>query len=111
MEKVSSKRTYPENPHIGDDFGGEGTGIKTIVDYDWKAGKTYRALVQCSTTAAGNCEVTFKVCDLETGVWTKLVSYDLGYGGTCMKSMGCFLENYLREQAPRCARRNGAISG
>ena len=64
-----------------------------------KAGKTYRALVQCGTTAAGNCGVTFKVCDLETGKWTKLISYDLGYKDTGITSLGCFLENYLREQA------------
>ena len=96
---LKAKRTYPEKPLVGGDFGGEGTGIKTMVDYDWEAGKTYRSLIQCSTTAAGNCEVTFKVCDLETGKWTKLISYDLGYKDTCITSLGCFLENFIRDQA------------
>ena len=96
---LTAKRTYPEKPRTGSDFGGEGTGAKTIVDYDWEAGKTYRALIQCGTTAAGNCEVTFKVCDLETGEWTKLISYDLGYGDTCITELGCFLENFSRDQA------------
>ena len=96
---IKAKRTYPKKPRIGGDFGGEGTGIKTMVDYNWKAGKKYRSLIQCGTTAAGNCEVTFKVCDLSTGKWTKLVSYDLGYKNTCITSPGCFLENYLRDQA------------
>ena len=96
---LDAKRTYPEKPRVGSDFGGEGTGVKTIVDYDWKAGNTYRALIQLGTTAAGNCEVQFSVCDLKTGEWTKLISYDLGYGDTYMKSMGCFLENYDRHEA------------
>ena len=88
------KRTYPEKPSIAGDFDGEGTGVKTLVDYDWQAGKTYRALIQCGKTKEGNCEITFKVCDLETGKWTKLVSYDLGYENTYMMNVGCFLENY-----------------
>ena len=96
---LNAKRTYPANPRIAGDFGGEGTGIQTIVDYNWKAGRTYRALVQCGRTDAGNCELEFWVCDLKTGLWTKLVSYDLRYGNTCMTSLGCFSENFLVEHA------------
>ena len=91
---LDAKRTYPKKPAIGSDFGGEGTGVKTLVDYNWKAGKTYRALIQSGKTKAGNCELTFSVCDLETGVWTKLISYDLGYGDTCITDLGSFLENW-----------------
>ena len=96
---LNAKRTYPKNPSVADDFGGEGTGVKTLVDYDWQAGKTYRALIQCGTTSKGNCEIVFSVCDLETDTWTKLIAYDLGYGNTCIKTLGCFLENYLPESA------------
>ena len=95
----NAKRIYPENPRIADDFGGEGTGVKTLVDYDWQAGKTYRSLIQCGKTNEGNCEVTFSVCDLETGTWTKLVAYDLGYGDTRITNLGCFLENYVPRYA------------
>ena len=96
-----AKRTYPKKPRIADDFGGEGTGVKTIVDYDWQAGKTYRALIQFGKTNKGNCELTFSVCDLETGKWTKLISYDLGYGDTQILKLGCFLENYFVDYAAR----------
>lgn len=96
---LDARRTYPKNPTIADDFGGEGTGVKTLVDYDWQAGRTYRALIECGETKAGNCEIAFSVCDLKTGKWTKLIAYDLGYGNTHIESTGCFLENFLAEYA------------
>lgn len=96
---LDAKRAYPESPSVADDFEGEGTGVKTLVDYDWQAGRTYRALIQCGQTEAGNCELAFSVCDLESGDWTKLVAYDLGYGDTSMEVVGCFLENYLPDYA------------
>ena len=92
---LDAKRIYPkEGAIVAGDFGGEGTGVKTIVEYNWQAGKTYRALIQCGKTQAGNTTLEFKVCDLESGKWTKLVAYDLGYGGTYIKGLGCFLENF-----------------
>lgn len=91
---LDAKRTYPTKPAIASDFDGEGTGVKTLVDYDWKVGKTYRALIQCGKTKAGNTTLVFKVCDLESGKWTKLISYDLGYSDAYITKMGCFLENY-----------------
>ena len=98
-QELNAKRTYPNDPSIAGEFGGEGTGVQTLVDYDWQAGKTYRTLIQCGETSEGNCEVTFSVCDLETGEWTKLVAYDLGFRDTHILAAGCFLENYLPETA------------
>ena len=91
----NANRTYPEKARVADDFGGEGTGVKTIVDYDGQAGKTYRTRIQTGKTSKGNCELTFSVRELPDGEWTKLVSYDLGYESTSMTGVGCFLENYL----------------
>ena len=96
---LEARRTYPKNPTIADDFEGEGTGVKTLVDYDWQAGRTYRALIEYGETKADNCEISFSVCDLTTGEWTKLIAYDLGYGNTYIASGGCFLENFLAEYA------------
>ncbi|MDO4400962.1 MAG: Ig-like domain-containing protein [Coriobacteriia bacterium] len=96
---INAKRTYPSNPRVGGSFGGEGTGVQTIVNYDWKAGRTYRALIQCGQTSAGNCELFFWVCDLTTGVWTELVAYDLGYGSTYINDVCCFSENFLVDYA------------
>ena len=96
---LDAKRTYAKNPRIAEDFGGEGTGVKTLVDYDWEAGKTYRALIKCGKTAAGNCELQFWVCDLKASKWTKLVAYDLGYESSYMTNLGCFLEDFLVEHA------------
>ena len=96
---IHATRTYPDNPRVGGKFGGEGTGIQTIVEYDWQAGRTYRALIQCGQTESGNCELTFWVCDLTTGQWDKLAAYDLGYGNTSILSIGCFLENFATDYA------------
>lgn len=68
---LNAKRIYPKEAVVASDFDGEGTGVKTIVDYDWQAGKTYRALIQCGKTKAGNSTLVFKVCDLESGKWTR----------------------------------------
>lgn len=91
---IHATRTYPDNPRVGQKFSGEGDGIQTIVEYDWEAGKTYRAIIHCGDTDAGTCELTFYVCDLSTGIWDKLVAYDLGYGNTFMTSACCFLEDF-----------------
>ena len=96
---LDAKRIYPKEAAVASDFDGEGTGVKTIVDYDWQAGKTYRALIQCGKTKAGNSTLVFKVCDLESGKWTKLIAYDLGYANSHMGKLACFLENYLPEFA------------
>ena len=96
---LNAKRIYPKEAAVAGGFDGEGTGVKTIVDYDWQAGKTYRALIQCGKTKAGNTTLVFKVCDLESGKWTKLIAYDLGYANSHMGKLACFLENCLPEFA------------
>ncbi len=96
---IHAVRTYPDTYRVSQPFAGEGSGIQTIVDYDWKQGHAYRALIQCRQTDRGTCELIFSVMDLESGRWDKLVSYDLGYGNTHMTRTVCFLEDYLVEEA------------
>jgi len=87
---------YPE-PDGDDDFGGEGTGAHRIVSYDWQEGRWYRMLLQCGRSAeTGNTTVEQWVCELDTGRWTKLCVYDLGFAGSCFKGdVAFFLENYV----------------
>ena len=96
---LRATRTYPDNPRVGEEFGGEGSGTHTLVDYDWQAGRTYRALIQCSRTDGGTTELLFYVCDLASGRWDELVAYDLGYDSAYMTSACCFLEDFLIETA------------
>ena len=94
VKTVRAKLIYPSSS--GDDsFGGEGTGAHHLTNYDWKQGRWYRMLLQCGRTSAGNTTIEQWVCDLSTGVWTKLCVYDLCvpdvafYGDTAV-----FLEDY-----------------
>lgn len=96
---IHAVRTHPDTYRVSKPFEGEGSGIQTIVDYDWQQGHAYRALIQCVQTDGGSCELIFSVMDLESGRWDKLVSYDLGYGNTYMTRTVCFLEDYLVEEA------------
>lgn len=96
---IHAVRTYPDTYRVSKPFEGEGSGIQTIVDYDWKQGQPYRALIQCDLTASGTCELSFYVMALQTGHWDKLIAYDLGFGNTCMTDACAFLEDYLVEEA------------
>lgn len=96
---IHATRTYPDTYRVSQPFAGEGSGIQTIVDYDWKQGHAYRALIRCAQTDKGTCELAFFVMDLETGRWDELVAYDLGYGNTSITRAVCFLEDYLVNKA------------
>ncbi len=98
---IRAKCIYPETTDGNDSFGGEGTGAHRMVPYDWKAGKWYRMLLQCGTsTDTGNTTVEQWVCDLDTGVWTKLCVYDTGLRNSYFKgNVAVFLENYRTEYA------------
>ena len=91
---------YPE-PDGDDDFGGEGTGAHRIVPYDWQESRWYRMLLQCGKSpTTGNTTVEQWVCELDTGKWTKLCVYDLGFAGSCFEGdVAFFLENYISSLA------------
>lgn len=91
---LRATKTYPDNPRSCRAFDNEGYGVRTMVDYNWRPGETYRALIQCNQTEVGTTELLFYVCDLATGRWDKLISYDLGFGNSYMTSPCSFLENF-----------------
>ena len=95
---IRPKVIYPEGAGLR--FDGEGNGTQCILPFDWKEDHPYRALLQQSRNEqTGTALLSFWVCDLETGVWTRLIEYDLGYGDTWMIGGMAFLENYLTEYA------------
>lgn len=93
------KVVYPENGEGS--FGGEGTGAQCFVPYEWEAGRWYRMLLQTSKSQeTGNTQVQQWVCDLSTGVWTHLCTYDTGLKDSCfMGPVAVFLENYSKPVA------------
>ena len=92
------ERVYPETDE-DTSFDGEGEGAHTLIDYDWKPGKWYRMLIQCGTSeTTGNTTVEQRVQDLETGEWTYLSKYDLGFKDIAFTGdVAVFLENFNPE--------------
>lgn len=92
------ERVYPETDE-DTSFDGEGEGAHTLIDYDWKPGKWYRMLIQCGTSETnGNTTVEQRVQDLETGEWTYLSKYDLGFKDIAFTGdVAVFLENFNPE--------------
>ena len=93
---IRAQRVYPATTSHSDDFGGEGTGAHCIEPYAWEADHWYRMHLKCTTSpTTGNTVVEQWVCDLETGVYTLICSYDTGVQNAVFKdSIALFLENF-----------------
>ena len=100
VTKITPERVYPESDE-DTNFGGEGEGVHTLADYDWKQGKWYRMLIQCGTSdTTGNTTVEQWVQDLESGEWSYLSKYDLGVKDAAFTgNVAVFLENFNPESA------------
>lgn len=98
---IRAKRVYPKTIIGEDNFGGEGTGARSIVPYEWEPNHWYRMHLRCVTSQeTGNTVVEQWVCDLETGKYTLQCSFDVGVKNSAFKgSIAVFLENYLTEYA------------
>ena len=82
------------NGTFGDDVDVEGTGTGCSVDFDWKEGRSYRALIQQEKAPNGNTTIVFWIEDLETKQWTRLLEYDVNRTNTHMVDGAAFLENF-----------------
>lgn len=85
---------------VGNTVTGEGCFVHTLLPYNWVEGRNYRALLQLTNPTDGaNSHLIFWACDLQTGAWTRLVEYDLGYSGTYMYWTTAFLEDFSYHDA------------
>ena len=110
---IRAKLIYPENDpsqtyrNINTNngkvqWGDEGRFAQCLVPYDWKEDHNYRAVLQIYNTYTGaSGYINFSVCDLETGVWTRLIAFDLGYDDAYMTWNCTFLENWSPSYAGR----------
>ena len=108
---IRAKQTYPEASlsekyrqqyvdGVPVQWGDEGRFVQCMVDYDWKEDHSYRACIQIFNTYTGkSAELVFGVHDLETGEWTLLMRFELGYDEAYMLGGCVFLENYLPRYA------------
>ncbi len=85
-----------ENVHTGE-FGNEGSGGQSYMNYIWKAGNNYRFLVHAKPTSNGRTEYTAYFYAPESGKWTLLASFSRPKTNTYLKHLHSFLENFEPE--------------
>ena len=97
VTKIVPRVLYPEGEGDVCDNTSEGSFAHCLVPYDWQAGKDYRLHLQLLPSPQnGRMAAHLSICDLETGVWTRLISIDTGLTeDTYMYGAMGFLENYI----------------
>lgn len=79
----------------GGEFGGEGSGGQSYMNYPWIAGKTYAFLIHAQADAAAKTTVFtayFKPAD--QGSWQLIASFKRPGSGFYLKGLYSFLENF-----------------
>ncbi|MCX7872269.1 MAG: DUF3472 domain-containing protein [Verrucomicrobiae bacterium] len=78
-------------------FGGEGTGGQCMGDFDWEIGQTNRFIVMCEVqenkTAYTGC-----IWNSKKREWKKLVTFRTRTGGTLLKGLYSFVEDFRRDR-------------
>lgn len=83
--------------HAGE-FGSEGSGGQSYMNYMWKAGSTYKFLVQAKPDANGNTIYTAWFYAPENYSWQLIASFSRPKTDTYLKRLYSFLENFEPEQ-------------
>ncbi len=86
-----------ENVHTGE-FGSEGSGGQSYLNYMWKAGNTYRFLMHAKPEGKGRTEYTAYFFAPEVGKWQLIASFSRPKTDTYLKHLHSFLENFEPEQ-------------
>ncbi|MBS1529627.1 MAG: DUF3472 domain-containing protein [Bacteroidetes bacterium] len=86
-----------ENVHTGE-FGNEGSGGQSYLNYMWKAGNTYRFLVHAKPDGKGRTQYTAYFYAPEVGKWQLIASFSRPKIDTYLKHLHSFLENFDPEQ-------------
>lgn len=83
--------------HIGE-FGNEGSGGQSYLCYPWKAGRTYKFLMQVHPDNQGNTIYTAYFYALEEKAWRLIASFQRPLTNTWYTHAHSFLENFNPEQ-------------
>ena len=86
-----------ENVHIGE-FGNEGSGGQSYLVFPWKAGETYKFLMQVKPDGLGNTVYTAYFKAPEENQWRLIASFLRPETDTWYKRPHSFLENFNPEQ-------------
>lgn len=82
-----------EGVHTGE-FGNEGSGGQSYKRYDWKAGNTYRFLLQGTPSGDSTTTYTAYFFAPEQGTWQLVASFKRPHTHTYLKRLHSFLENF-----------------
>ncbi|HVV56503.1 MAG TPA: DUF3472 domain-containing protein [Mucilaginibacter sp.] len=85
-----------DNVHAGE-FGSEGSGGQSYLNYMWKAGNTYKFLVHACPNTQGRTEYTAYFYAPELGKWQLIASFSRPNTDTYLKHLHSFLENFEPE--------------
>lgn len=83
--------------HIGE-FGNEGSGGQSYLNYPWKAGETYKFLMQVHPDGNGNTIYTAYFYATDDNEWRLIASFLRPQTDTWYKHAHSFLENFSPEQ-------------
>ena len=82
--------------HIGE-FGNEGAGGQSYLQYDWKAGHTYKFLLKGNPTNDNHTIYSAYFYAPEENKWILIASFDRPMTSTYLTNLHSFLENFVPE--------------
>ncbi len=80
---------------ITGEFGNEGSGGQSYLQYNWQAGVTYKFLLKGEPDGTGKTDYTAWFFSPEVGTWKLIASWKRPYTNTYLKSFYSFVENFL----------------
>ena len=75
-------------------FGGEGSGAKTMMPFEWEIGKTYAFLVSLKPLEKGTCYTAW-ICE-KGKPWQKIAAYQTVMTKKKLRGFYSFIEDYAR---------------
>jgi len=85
------------NVHTGE-FGNEGSGGQSYLNYNWQAGNTYKFLMHAKPNGQNRTEYTAYFYAPELNKWQLIASFSRPNTNTYLKHLHSFLENFEPEQ-------------
>lgn len=89
-----------DNVHTGE-FGNEGSGGQSYLNYMWRAGQTYKFLVHAKPDGKGKTEYTAYFFAPELNKWQIIASFSRPKTNTYLKHLHSFLENFDPEEGTK----------
>ena len=100
-EKIRTKNLYAGEGVAISRFGGEGTGGKSMLSFDWKIGETYRFAIH--SRQDGDYRTAFTGYLFRDGAWFKIATFTTlqTKGAHAIKGVYSFVEDFRRNEESR----------